>query len=168
MLAPTIGVFTERGGSILFLLSKEGIVVVDSQFPEQAQHLIGALKKQSAQPFRLLINTHHYGDHSAGNIAFSRLVATVVAHENSKLNQQKVARGKNNEDKQLYPDKTFTSTWCETIGEEEICLYYFGPGHTNGDSFAHFTQANIVHAGDLVANRRHPFVDRSAGANMQN
>ena len=168
MLTKEIGIFTERGGTILFMLSKDGIVVVDSQFPEQSQHLIDELKKQSVQPFRLLINTHHHGDHSAGNIAFKGLVPHVLAHENSKLNQERVAKQNKNEDKQLYPDQTFGTTWCEKIGKEEICLHYFGAAHTNGDSFVHFKKANIVHTGDLVCNRRHPFVDRSAGASITN
>jgi hypothetical protein len=68
MLTADIGVFTEKGGTIMFMLSKEGIVVVDAQFPETSQHLIDELKKKSDQPFRLLINTHHHGDHTAGNI----------------------------------------------------------------------------------------------------
>ena len=46
-------------------------------------------------------------------------------------------------------------------------MHYFGAAHTNGDSFVHFEHANIVHCGDLVFNRRHPFVDRTAGANMK-
>lgn len=168
MLTKEIGVFTEKGGTILFMLSKDGIVVVDSQFPEQSQHLIDELKKKSEKPFRLLINTHHHADHSGGNIAFKGLVQNVLAHENSKANQQKVAIEKKTEDKQLYPDQTYGTTWCEKIGKEKICLHYFGAGHTNGDSFIHFQHANIVHVGDLVFNRRHPFVDRSAGASMSN
>ena len=166
MLTKEIGVFTEKGGTILFMLSKDGIVVVDSQFPEQSQHLIDELKKQSQQPFRLLVNTHHHGDHSGGNIAFKGLAVHVLAHENSKINQERVAKEKNNEATQLFPDQTYTTTWCEKIGNEELCLHYFGAGHTNGDSFVHFKKANIVHVGDLVFNRRHPFVDRSAGANI--
>ena len=77
MLRNDIGVFTEKGGTIAFLLSKKGIVVVDSQFPEQSQHLIDELKKQSSQPFELLINTHHHGDHTAGNISFKGIVKNV-------------------------------------------------------------------------------------------
>ena len=46
-------------------------------------------------------------------------------------------------------------------------MYYNGAAHTNGDSFVHFEHANIVHCGDLVFNRRHPFVDRGAGANIK-
>lgn len=167
MLTDEIGVFTERGGTILFYLSKKGIAVVDSQFPEQSKHLIDELKKRSEKPFSMLINTHHHGDHTGGNISFKGLVEHVVAHENSKINQEKTAKQNKNEDKQLYPDQTYTNTWCQKLGKEKICLYYFGAGHTNGDSFVHFQHANIVHCGDLVFNRRHPFVDRGAGANMK-
>jgi len=167
MLSDDIGIFEERGGTIAFLLSKKGIVVVDSQFPDQSKHLIDELKKRSENPFKLLINTHHHGDHTAGNISFKGIVEHVLAHENSKKNQEAGAIKNKNEDKQLYPDQTYTNTWCEKIGKEKICLYYYGAAHTNGDSFIHFEHANIVHCGDLVFNRRHPYVDRGAGANMK-
>ena len=168
MLTDDIGIFTEKGGTILFYISKDGIVVIDSQFPDTAPHLVDELKKKSEQPFRLLINTHHHGDHSSGNIAFKGLVQHVLAHENSKANQERVAKEKKNEDQQLYPDQTYGTIWCEKIGNEEICLHYFGAGHTNGDSLVQFKKANIVHMGDLMFNRRHPYVDKNAGANMAN
>ena len=167
MLRNDIGVFTEKGGTIAFLLSKKGIVVVDAQFPEQSQHLIDELKKQSSQPFELLINTHHHGDHTAGNISFKGIVKNVLAHENSLKNQKNVAVAQKTEDKQLYPDQTFGETWCKKIGKEKICLHYHGTGHTDGDAIIHFEHANIVHMGDLMFNRRHPFVDRSAGASIK-
>jgi cyclase len=167
MLTKDAGIFTEKGGTILFLLGKDGIVTVDSQFPEQSQHLIDELKKQHQQPFKLLINTHHHGDHSSGNISFKGITEHVLAHENSLLNQTKVAVAQKTEEKQLYPDKTYSVTWKEKVAGENISLYYFGAGHTNGDSFVHFENNNIVHTGDLLFNRRPPFVDRSAGANIK-
>ena len=166
MLTDDIGMFTERGGTIIFMITRKGVVVVDSQFPDTAQHLIDEIKKKTQKPFRLLINTHHHGDHSGGNIAFKGMVAHVLAHANSKINQESVARIQKTEAKQLYPDKTFTDTWCEKIGKEKICLHYLGAGHTNGDSFIHFQNSNIVHTGDLVFNRRHPFIDKTAGADI--
>src|SRR5690606_17023757 len=36
-----------------------------------------------------------------------------------------------------------------------------------GDAMIHFENANIVHMGDLVFNRRFPFIDKSAGADIQ-
>jgi cyclase len=167
MLRNDVGIFTERGGTIAFLLSKKGIAVVDTQFPEQSQHLINELKKKTDKPFKLLINTHHHGDHSSGNISFKGIAEHVLAHANSKINQENSAKQNKNEDKQLYPDQTYTDTWCQKVGKETICLHYFGAGHTNGDSLVHFERANIVHLGDLLFNRRHPNVDRGAGANMK-
>jgi len=166
MLTDDIGVFTEKGGTILFYIAKKDVVVVDAQFPDSAQHLIDEVKKKTENPFRLLINTHHHGDHTAGNIAFKDIVAHVVAHANSLTNQTNAAVKSKSEDKQLYPDVTYTDTWIEKVGKEKIMLHYFGAGHTNGDSLVHFEHANIIHMGDLMFNRRHPFVDKSAGANM--
>lgn len=168
MLTDNIGIFTEKGGTIAFLLAKESIVVVDAQFPDTAPHLIDELKKKSDKPFELLINTHHHGDHTSGNIAFKGLVANVLAHSNSKANQERVAKEKKTEDQQLYPDQLFGETWCQKVGKEKICLHYFGPGHTNGDALVHFQHADIVHMGDLVFNHRHPYIDKSAGANIKN
>ena len=168
MLRENLGIFTERGGTIGFLLTKEGIVVVDSQFPEQSQHLIDELKKKSDKPFRLLINTHHHGDHSSGNISFKGVVQHVLAHTNSKANQERVAKEQKTEDKQLYPDQVFGNEWSEKIGKEKISLHYFGAGHTNGDSLIHFEHSDVVHMGDLMFNRRYPFIDRTAGANIKN
>jgi len=91
----------------------------------------------------------------------------VLAHENSLANQKRVAEANKTEDKQLYPNQTFGKEWNEDIGNEKVALYYYGAAHTNGDAVIHLKHANIVHVGDLVFNRRHPFVDRNAGANMQ-
>jgi cyclase len=166
MLRNDVGIFTERGGTIGFLLSKDGIVVIDAQFPDTAQHLIDDLKKRSSNPFRYLLNTHHHGDHTSGNIAFKGVVEHVVAHENSLINQKNVAEKGNNLDKQLLPDMTFKDDWKLKIGDETIKADYYGAGHTNGDAVYHFEKANIFHAGDLMFNKRHPYVDRTAGANM--
>lgn len=168
MLTDRIGIFSEKGGTILFAQTDEGYVVVDSQFPEQSKHLIDELKKKGEQPFRLLINTHHHADHSSGNISFKDMVKHVLAHDNSKANQQRVAMEKKNEAQQLYPDQTYSTAWCEQIGGTEICLAYRGAGHTNGDSFVLFKKAKIVHVGDLVFNRRHPNIDKTSGANIAN
>ncbi len=169
ILRNNVGIFTEKGGTIGFLLNKKQIVVVDSEFPDQATHLIAELKKKSDKPFELLINTHHHGDHSSGNISFKGIVQKVAAHTNSKANQERVAKEKKNEDQQLYPDTVYGDDgWEYKMRDEKIKTYYFGPAHTNGDSIIHFQHANIAHMGDLMFNRRHPFIDRSSGASVKN
>jgi len=96
------------------------------------------------------------------------LVKDVAAHENSLTNQKRVAVEKKNEDQQLYPNITYVDSQTFKVGKEQIKTYYFGAGHTNGDSIIHFQHANIAHMGDLVFNRRWAFIDRSAGASIKN
>ncbi|MBO3699869.1 MBL fold metallo-hydrolase [Roseivirga sp. E12] len=168
-LRNNVGIFTERGGTIGWMISDGGIVVVDSQFPAQAKNLVGEIQKKSDRQIDLLINTHHHGDHSAGNVAFKGIVKTVMAHENSLKNQKANAERAGNADKQLFPDTTYKKgRFRQKVGDERMALHYFGAAHTDGDSFVHFENANIVHCGDLLFNRRAPFVDKSAGANMTN
>ncbi len=166
MITDNIGVFIEKGGTILFMLGKKGVIVVDAQFPETAQHCIDEIKKKSSKHFEYLINTHHHGDHTAGNITFKGLVKHVVAHVNSLKNQEAVAIKNKKEAQQLYPDITYDKIWSRKLKNERLTLHYLGKGHTNGDSFVHFEKANVVHVGDLVFNRRHPFIDKTAGANI--
>ena len=166
MLRKNVGIYTERGGTMGFLLDNEGIIVIDSQFADTAKNFIEEVKKSHSHPFRYLLNTHHHGDHTSGNISFKGLVTNVVAHENALANLKRVAEAQNTLDKQLLPDLSFKDGYEIKTGKEKIKAYYFGAGHTNGDAIYHFEEANIAHLGDLMFNRRHPFVDRSAGANM--
>ena len=163
-----VGIFLERGGTIGYLLSGNTQIVVDSQFPDQAGHLIEEIKKKMDIKLDLLINTHHHGDHTAGNIAFKGMVDKVVAHENARAHQERVAIERDTVDKQLYADKTFTQTWGGSFGPEIIMMSHHGPAHTDGDIITHFENSNIVHMGDLVFNRRFPYIDKSAGANIKN
>ncbi len=167
MLRKNVGIYTERGGTIGFLLSPEGIVVIDSQFADTATNFINEIKKTTSTPFKFLLNTHHHGDHTSGNISFKGLVSNVIAHQNSLANQKRTAEAQNSLDKQLLPDLIFKEEEFKLkTDKEKIKGYYFGAGHTNGDAIYHMEDANIAHVGDLMFNRRHPFIDRSSGANI--
>lgn len=168
MLRNNVGIFTERGGTIGFYLSKDGPVVIDSQFPDTVIHLVDEINKQSAVPIQLLLNTHHHGDHTSGNIAFKDIVKQVVAHENAAANQKMVAEKQKATDKQLFPNQTFTKELKLKTGGEKITGHYFGAAHTNGDAIYHFEEANIMHVGDLMFNKRHPVIDKMTGADIAN
>ncbi len=163
-----VGIFTEKGGTIAWLNGSSGFVAIDSQFPDTAPHVIEELKKLGNKPFKYLLNTHHHGDHTAGNIAFKGLAEHVVAHQNALINQKLAAEKAKNEDQQLYADVTFGKGWKAPIGKEKISAFYYGSGHTNGDVIYHFENANIVHVGDLVFNRRFPYIDKDNGAHIGN
>lgn len=168
-LRRNVGFYTERGGTIGWLLTKDHLVVVDTQFRPQAENLLSLLRETNEHPLDLLVNTHHHRDHTSGNIAFKGIVKVHVAHKNSYLNQKRVAEERNNLANELLPDTTFEGEkWSTTVGDETITLHYAGPAHTNGDAMVHFENANVVHMGDLVFNRRFPYIDKSAGAHIGN
>ena len=162
------GIFTGRGGTIGWLVTDEGAVVVDSQFPGTAEACVEELKRRSRRGIHVLINTHHHADHTAGNKIFRPAVKFIVAHENSAEWQQRSAVEAKAEADQVYPDQTFTNVWQLKIGQEKVVATYYGFGHTSGDVAISFEAANVVHMGDLVFNRLHPFVDRPAGASIAN
>ena len=163
-----VGFFTERGGTIGWMASEDGMVVVDTQFPEQSEHLVAELMKLKKGKIDLLINTHHHGDHTAGNKVYTELTDIILAHGNSLKNQMASAKKRGNEADQVYPTDTFKTGFQQKVGNETIDLKYFGAAHTDGDAITHFQNANVVHLGDLVFNRRFPYIDMGAGANIDN
>ncbi len=167
LLRKDVGIFTEQGGTVGWMVNNEGVVVVDTQFANTAVHLIEELKKKSQRPFKYLINTHHHGDHTGGNIAFKGIAEHVIGHANCLINQRATAAAQKSEDKQLFADTVFNNQWKTKVGSQRIHAQYFGAGHTNGDAIIHFEDANIAHMGDLMFNRRFPFIDRTAGANIK-
>jgi glyoxylase-like metal-dependent hydrolase (beta-lactamase superfamily II) len=168
LIRNNVGYFTESGGTIGWYIGKEGIVVIDSQFPAQAGHFIEQLREKSDRRIDLLLNTHHHGDHTGGNIAFKGIVEKVVAHANSRTNQEQAAIARKTEAQQLYPDTTYETRWSQKVDGETITAHYFGPAHTNGDSVVHFEEANVAHVGDIMFNRRFPYIDKTAGASIEN
>jgi cyclase len=167
-LRGNVGYFTESGGTIVWQIEDGAVVIVDTQFPEQAGHLIKEVGKKTDAVIDYVINTHHHRDHTSGNIAFKGLAKNIVAHENSKINQKASAESQGNLDKILLPDTTFADEWKQVVGSETVTMQYWGAGHTNGDALIHFENANVVHMGDLVFNRRYPYIDKGAGASIKN
>ena len=158
-----VGAFTGRGGTIGYLQSPDALVAVDAQFPDSARAFLDGLEG-SARGLDLLVNTHHHGDHTAGNAVLAPVAARHVAHAAVPgLQRASAVRGGSYE-AQRYPSETFERTWSADLGDEVVALRYFGPAHTCGDAVVHFERADVVHTGDLVFNRRQPFVDAGAGA----
>lgn len=163
-----VGFFTMRGGTIGYLLDPAAVVVVDSQFPAEAKACLDGLNQRSGgRPIDFLINTHHHGDHSGGNLSFRGAAKSVVAHEKANEHMRQPPGGQPPAD-QLFPDKTFTDTWSADVGGERVVARYYGRAHTSGDAVITFERANVVHMGDLMFHQRHPVVDRAAGATLRN
>jgi len=163
-----VGYFTMRGGTVGYLVNPGAVVVVDSQFPPEATAcLTGLNERSSGRGVDFLINTHHHGDHTGGNISYRGAARKVVAHAKADEHMRQPPGGQPPAD-QLFPDTTFTESWSADVGDEKVSAKFYGRAHTSGDAAITFERANVVHMGDLMFNQRHPVVDRSAGATMRN
>ncbi len=161
-----IGTFTQRGGTIGWLATDDGLAVVDTQSPQSAPDCWNGLRERSDSPLAMVINTHHHGDHVGGNGVFARHTDRLVAHANVP-DLMRAGAEDGAADEKTYPTETFQDTWSEPLGNETITLRYRGPAHTGGDAIVVFENANIVHVGDLVFNRAYPFIDVGGGADSQ-
>jgi cyclase len=163
-----VGFFTMRGGTIGYLVNAGAVVVIDSQFPAEGKACLEGLNTRSGnRPVDFLINTHHHGDHSGGNVSFRGAAKKVVAHVKADEHMRQPPGAQPPAD-QLFPDTTFTESWSADVGDERVAARYYGRAHTSGDAVITFERANVVHMGDLMFNQRHPVVDRAAGATIRN
>jgi len=164
-----VGFFTMRGGTIGYLIDPTGVVVVDSQYPAEGKTCLDGLNERSKNaPIPFLINTHHHGDHTGGNIAFKGVAKKVVSQMQAAILMRNPPGAAAPTTEQLYPDTTFDKTWNATVGGERVSAKFYGPAHTSGDVVVTFERANVAHMGDLTFNQRHGIIDRAAGASMKN
>jgi glyoxylase-like metal-dependent hydrolase (beta-lactamase superfamily II) len=162
------------GGNTAVFVRSDGITVVDTKNPGWGQPILDEIKKLSTKPITTIINTHTHGDHVSGNVEFPTTVEIIV-QENTKANMQEMrgATGiaqtgpptnifKVNNGKGL-PTKTFKEKMTVGKGADEIDLFYFGRGHTNGDAWVVFPALRVVHAGDIFSGKNIPLLDANNG-----
>ena len=66
------------GGNITVQAGKDGVLLVDSEYPQVADKVLAAVKKISEEPLRYIINTHYHADHTAGNERLRKAGATIA------------------------------------------------------------------------------------------
>jgi glyoxylase-like metal-dependent hydrolase (beta-lactamase superfamily II) len=166
------------GGNTAAFLTAAGVVVVDTKNPGWGQPLLEKIKTLTDKPVTMIINTHTHGDHVSGNVEFPTTV-DVVVHENTKANMEQMrptygsappAAGqapppnifKANNGRGL-AKRTFKDKMTLGAGADQIDLYYFGRGHTDGDAWVVFPSLRTLHAGDIFARKGLAFIDANNG-----
>jgi glyoxylase-like metal-dependent hydrolase (beta-lactamase superfamily II) len=162
------------GGNTAVFIRSDGITVVDTKNPGWGQPILDKIKELSQKPITTIINTHTHGDHVSGNVEFPTTVEIIV-QENTKANMQEMrgATGiaqtgpptnifKVNNGRGM-PTRTFKDKMTVGKGADEIDLFYFGRGHTNGDAWVVFPALRLVHAGDIFSGKNLPLLDANNG-----
>jgi cyclase len=140
------------GGNTLALMRDDGVVVIDTKLPGWGTAVRQAIESATDRPVVTIINTHAHPDHVGGNAEFSGNVE-VIAHANA------AAAG-------LRVDRTVTDKLTLLSGSDQIDLFYFGRGHTNGDLVVVFPQKRLAYLGDLFPAKSAPLVDPAAGGSV--
>ena len=175
------------GSNITVQFGSDGAVVVDAGPLQQAEAVVAAIKKITAQPIRYVIDTTGDPDHVGGNEKIAKAGRTLFQTNNpfgegmtnggaaAVLSAERVlARmsaptGKTS----LYP----TAAWpTETYDSKRKYMYLNGEGievlhlpsaHTDGDSAVFFRRSDVVSAGDILDLTRFPVIDTARGGTIQ-
>jgi cyclase len=149
------------GGNTGVFVTDAGVVIVDTKLAGWGQVILDRIKTVTDKPVTTIINSHTHGDHTGSNNMFPATVE-IVAHENTKANMEKMDAFKDDNAKFL-PKKTFKDKMSLGGGKDRIDLYYFGPGHTNGDTWIVYPALRVMQTGDMFAWKDAPTLDRNNG-----
>lgn len=175
-LKDNLFVLTGGGGNTTVFVQADGITVVDTKNPGWGAPILAKIKELSPKPVTTIINTHTHGDHVSGNVEFPATV-DVVVQENTAANMKmmKAVTGLGKPGAPPAPNifeqnggrglakRTFKDRMTLFKGPDQIELYYFGRGHTNGDAWVLFPALRVVSAGDIVSGKNLPLLDANNG-----
>jgi len=163
------------GGNTAVFITSTGVVVVDAKNPGWGQPILDKIKELTNKPVTTLINTHTHGDHVSGNVEFPATV-DIIVQENTKTNMGKMIPNSTAQNQTVpaqtifqehngrgLPKRTFKDKMTLFKGADEIDLYYFGRGHTNGDAWVLFPSLRTVHAADIFSGKNVPLLDANNG-----
>ena len=149
------------GGNTAVFVTDAGVVIVDTKLAGWGQIILDRVRSVTDKPITTIINTHTHGDHTGSNAFFGTTVDTIV-QENTAANMARMDAFKGDNAKFL-PKRTYKEKMSIGAGKNQIDLYYFGRGHTDGDTFVVFPALRTMHMGDLFPWKDAPFLDRSNG-----
>lgn len=152
---------TFTGGNTGVFITEAGVVVVDTKLANYGPDILAKIRAVTSKPVTMIINTHTHGDHTGSNEGFPATV-DIVAHENTKANMAKMDAFKG-EKTRFLPKRTYRDKLTLGSGKDRIDLYYFGAGHTSGDTWVVYPAIRVLQTGDMFAWKDAPVLDRANG-----
>jgi len=151
------------------IITTEGVIVIDTRpTPTEARKVLEEIRKLTDLPIVYTINTHYHGDHTFGNQVFKNS-KTIIAHKN--VRDTLIKSGQNHlslfktfglpgmdEVKVTPPNIVYEKGMEIWLGGYRLQLLYHGKGHTNGDTIIFIDQLRTVITGDLVFNKKIPYM----------
>ncbi len=156
-------------GNTLFYVADGGVVLVDTKVAGQGAAILNQLRTVTDKPVAMIINTHTHFDHTGSNAELGS-VERIVAHENARASLMKTTCAPvtncgafKGENERFLPNVTFSDFRTLEVGADSIDVHYFGPGHTDGDTWIVFPDIRIAMGGDLFGAKGVPYIDLENG-----
>jgi glyoxylase-like metal-dependent hydrolase (beta-lactamase superfamily II) len=163
------------GGNIAVSFGAQGVLLVDTQFPELVPKVRAAIEKLGGHSIDFAINTHWHYDHADGNQRLGAEGVWFIAQTESRRRMTvdnvidpmtRPAFPQPAYPPAAVPIATFDTRMQFHFNGQLIDLMHFGPAHTAGDAAVFFRDRNAVHMGDLFTPRGYPFVDVDNGGDI--
>ncbi|MEQ8408303.1 MAG: MBL fold metallo-hydrolase [Gammaproteobacteria bacterium] len=148
------------GGNIGVTIGEDGIVMIDDQFAPLTDRIVAAIRELSDQEIRFLINTHVHGDHTGGNENMGRMGVLILARDEVRVRLESQTSGL------ALPVLTYSDAITIHLNGEEVYAFPVPPGHTDGDTFIHFRDSDVIHTGDVFRTTAFPVIDTNNGGTL--
>ena len=76
-------VINGTGGNVGVRVTSAGVILIDDKYPRNFTEIQKRVEGVTNQPVQYVLNTHHHGDHSGGNVEYIKF-AEIIAHENAR------------------------------------------------------------------------------------
>jgi len=146
-----------------WVIFKDFVLVIDANFPNQAEEVIQLIRKTTDKPIRYVFDTHYHGDHADGNQKFSAIGATPVASEDSRSQFDTKGLAGFEKSKKTNPAVYGGLEYQKPVlyfprklviddGTQRVELLHFGHAHTPGDAVAWLPKQGLLFTGDACVN----------------
>ena len=133
-----------------FMVTDDGVIVMDSFDEDFAKASLAAIRKVTNQPVRYLIYSHNHYDHISGGEVFKAAGATILSHQAS----ADWLKAHPSPDVVMH-DKTWSGSRSELkLGKSRVNLLYFGANHGEGMTVFEFPREKVIYTVDLVVPNR--------------
>ena len=160
-VADGVHMLTGRGGNLGVSSGPDGVFLVDDQFAPLTDKIVAASRGISNEEIRFLSNTHVHGDHTGGNENMGRMGVLILARD-----EVRVRLAAQSPDDAL-PVLTYGGSITIHLNGGEVHAAPLPPGHTDGDSYIHFRDEDVIHVGDVFRTVAFPVIDRNNGGTLQ-
>lgn len=153
------------------IIGDNGVLVIDAKMTQDSvEQTLNEIKKLTNLPVKYLINSHSDGDHVYGNRFFPETV-TIIAHENCRREffhprrDGEPSEWNNPQLASYIPSLTFSRKMDVYLGEKKVELWYFGVGHTTGDTVVYIPEEKTAFIGDQFFSGRPQLIHAYKGGN---